>query len=286
MNVDVSLIARSMADSAALVGVTLLLLFVLKLVDDRITPFDDTSEINEHRNLALALRRAGMYLGLVIAMVASLTGPAAGQGLGRDLLGTLADGGVIIATLIVAQFLNGRLLFGGLAENAALREKNLAVGLTEFGQYVATGLVLNGAFTGEGSLLSGVTFVLVGQIALMLTFALYGQFARWDALGEIRKGNVAAGIAVGARLLAIGLLLKASISGDASQFARDLAAFAIWYVFGLVLMAVVSWLADLLFLPGLRIREAIVDDRNAAASAKVAGVTLATAITVAAVIAG
>lgn len=269
-----------------MVAVILALLFVLKLIDDWITPFDDTAEINERKNFALALRRAGLYLGLVVAMTSSLSAPGAGQGLGRDLVGTLIDGGIVIVTLIAAQFLNGKLLFAKLPEATGLRENNIAVGLTEFGQYVATGLVVSGALTGEGTMLSGLAYIVIGQVALMLTFALFGKFARWDALGEIRNGNVAAGIAVGARLLAIGLLLKAAISGDASRFATDITLFGVWYVFGLVMMAVVSWVADLLFLPGLRIREAIVEHRNAAASAKIAGVTLATALTIASVVAG
>lgn len=286
MNIDYQALARSMGDSAALVAVILALLFVVKLIDDRITPFDDTAEINERKNLALALRRGGLYVGLVLGMTTSLSAPGAGQGLGRDLLGTLIDGGIVIATLFISQFLNGRILFGKVREAKAIEENNLAVGLVQLGQYIATGLLVSGAFGGEGTVLSGVVFVAIGQIALMLTFSLFGQFARWDALGEIRNGNVAAGIAVGARLLAIGLLLKAAISGEASRFATDIALFAIWYVFGLLLLAVVSWLADLLFLPGIRVRDAIVDQRNAAASAKIAGVTLATALTVASVVAG
>jgi uncharacterized membrane protein YjfL (UPF0719 family) len=286
MNIDFQALARSMGDSAALTAVVLGLLFVVKLIDDWITPFDDTAEINERKNLALALRRGGLYGGLVLGMSTSLAAPGAGQGLGRDLLGTLIDGAIVIVVLFLAQFLNGKLLFGKVPEAAALKENNLAVGLTELGQYLATGLLVSGAFSGDGTVLAGVIFVGIGQIALMLTFALYGQFARWDALGEIRKGNVAAGIAVGARLLAIGLLLKATISGEATKFSTDVTQFALWYVFGLALMAVVSWVADLLFLPGLRMKEAIVEHRNAAASAKIAGVTLAIAITVASVVAG
>jgi len=284
VNLDITAIGRSMGVSAALVLATIAFLFVLKWIDDRITPFDDNAEIRERQNLALALRRAGLYLGFVIALAGSIVG--SGAGFRRDLLTFAADAGVILLALLIAQLLNGRLMLGGVRESDGLRQRNVAVGLVEFGQYIATGLILNGAINGEGRLGSAIMFAAVGQFALLLAFWLYRAMAGYDPIRQIREGNAAAGMAVGARLLGIGVVLWASITGDSTNLATDLTAFGIWFVFGFALLAAANWLADLLFLPELTVRQAVVDQRNLAGVVKVSGVTLAAAIAVAAAVAG
>jgi uncharacterized membrane protein YjfL (UPF0719 family) len=272
-SVDVGALGRNVAFVAASIAI----IFVAKLLADLLTRYNDDHEIREQRNGALALRRAGMYLGLTAGLAASLVQPAGN--FQEDLRGFLQDGALLIVILLLAQVLNERIMLRGQQTHEAIRNGNLAVGAVEFGQFVATGLIFAGAITGEGSIQSAITFAIVGQVGLLLAFAIYARLARWSVREEISGGNLAAGVLLGGRLLALGVIVNNSVSGDSSTLANDLASFGIYYVYSLVLLAVVTWVADLLFLPKARLNEMIAQ-RNVPAVALLTGISLAVAIVV------
>ncbi|RYG22582.1 DUF350 domain-containing protein [bacterium] len=267
----------SLARNAAYVGLSVLFILIAKLVADLMTRYDDDLEVRERANGALALRRAGMYLGLAIGLASSLSQP--GVSFPSDLLAFAQDGALLIAVLLIAQVVNEKVMLRGLRTHEAIRENNLAVGAVEFGQFVATGLIFAGAILGEGNHRSSILFAVLGQVGLLLAFELYGRFARWNVRAEIGGGNVAAGVLLGGRLLALGVIVNNSVAGDSSTLAKDLLSFGVYYVYGLILLAGVTWLADLVFLPKARLHE-MIEKRNVPAVALLSAITLAVAIVV------
>ena len=104
-------------------------------------------------NLALSLRHGGLYLAIAIAMTSALQGNA--NGFVHDVIEVLRDGAVVVFALIAAQWLNEWCIVPGLDNDQAVADGNTAVALTEFGSYIATGMIASASFGGgEGSWLS------------------------------------------------------------------------------------------------------------------------------------
>ncbi|RYG17772.1 DUF350 domain-containing protein [bacterium] len=277
MNLQVDWASQGRA--LAFVAVALVLMMVAKLIADRLTRYDDDAEIREGANGALALRRAGMYLGLAIGLGGALLHLPAGGMLGPDLSTFALYGGSVVVLMLVAQVLNEAVMLRGMNTHDAIKGNNLAVGTVEFGQFVATGVIAAGALTGDGAFWTSALFMALGQVGLLLGFVLYARFVKWSVREELAGGNVAAGLLVGARLIALGVIVSGSISGDNTTLANDLLWCSLYYVYGTLLLAAVSWIADLLFLPKVRIHE-MIEKRNVAGIGVVSAITLAAAMVV------
>src|SRR5260370_37347195 len=85
-----------------------------------------------------------------------------------DVLEVLRDGGVIVFGLIVAQKLNDWCIVPGLDNDRAVAGGSTAVALTEFGSYIATGMIASASFgAGEGRWLTAIGFFAVRQPSLI-----------------------------------------------------------------------------------------------------------------------
>jgi uncharacterized membrane protein YjfL (UPF0719 family) len=268
---------NSFGRSIAFVALALVFLFVGKILADLLTRYNDDAEVREKANLALALRRAGMYIGLAAGLAGSLLNP--GEAFVSDLRAFAIDGALVVGILLLAQILNEKVMLRTLKTHEAVRNGNVAVGAVEFGQFVATGLIFGGSFSGEGNIQSAIVFAALGQLALLLVFAIEARLSPWSVREEIGGGNLAAGVMLGSRLLAIGIILRNSVAGDSTTLGNDVLSFASYLVFGIVTLWVTTWVADLLFLPKTRVKDAIAS-RNVAATAMLGGIAVATAIIV------
>lgn len=272
----------SLVYASVFIAMSLAFMAIGRWISFALTPFNDDVEIRDNKNLAVALRTAGLFVGLVIGMSGALSG--SGASFESDVREFFLDGFVVIAALLLAKLVLRLLTLRGVAITQGLQANNLALGLTEFGAFVATGLILNGAFTDEGgNLMGGLIYALIGQLALVLSFYLYEWLSPINVVKQISDGNRAAGLMVGGRLIATGMVLQSAIAGPMTDWSSDLQSFGIYFVFGMVMLAVANWVADLLFLPALRVREAIEEHQNVAAITKVVGVQLAVAAIIMAV---
>ena len=289
----------------AIVFVVILIAFtyVIKTVRNIMTPFDDDEEVEERSNLAVGLRRAGLYVGLGIAVVGAVTGVQA-EAEGRALdaaIGSIAgiplvvdelslaeevgrvalNGAIAVGLLILVGFFNDRIILRGIDNNDEVRKGNVAVGLVEGGGYIAAGLVLVGAFTGEGGgIASAVAFTFLGQITLFVMYAVYQWITPFDVTAEIKGANPAAGIAVGGMLVALGAILRASIAGPFEGWLIDLATFGFYAVVSIFLLLILRQVTDRLFLPNTDLATEIVRDRNSAAISLAYGAIIAVALVV------
>lgn len=197
-------------------------------------------------NLASALRRAGLYVGVCLGLAGALSAPS--RGFLRDVFSLLWYAPLIVGLFFGAWRINDRWILPRVNNDEAIRKGNLAVALVEAGAFVATGLVLKASFSGQGGFLTGLIFFCLGQLALVGFFKLMEKLTPCNDEREIEEGNPALGLHYAGMLAALGFVLAASLSGDFSNWGRDLGAFAFAAVKGGAALLLVSWITDKTFL--------------------------------------
>lgn len=240
-------------------------------------------QVAESQNGAVALRRAGLYIGVAVGMLGALSG---GSGdFATDVLEMALEGAAVLLFLLVGQGITDALVIPGIRNAEALRDGNLAVGLVELGIAVATGLVAYGSFAGEGGgLVSAVVFFCLGQLGLIVLAVAYERITPYHVLDGVRSGNTAAGLMLGGMLLAFGFILNSSLHGSFVSYQQDLLSFGLSAATGMVMLLLLQWPVDRLFLPGTTLRNEIETSPNPAAVAVAVSVKIALAIVISAVL--
>lgn len=256
------------------VFLTLVFLFIAKKIADGITRFDDDRAIQEEGNTAVALRRFGLFLGMGIAMTGVMSG-----GLSKlDMKIFILDGGIAIALFFGAHYVNEYFLVPGVSNNDLIKEGNVPTGLVEAGSFLATGILLNGAFAGEeGPLLSAVVFFLLGQSFLVLAVKIHQKVYRFNVTDCLKERNLSAGVTVAGLLISYSLILRATIAGSFAGWAESLGYFLASALTGIVGLLICERMAGFIFLANLRIADEITR-ANTAAAILVQGITITLAL--------
>jgi uncharacterized membrane protein YjfL (UPF0719 family) len=240
--------------------------------------------VDEHiisgNNTALALRFSSFALATALGLCGPLSAPSAG--FLRDLASFAFTGVVLLALLCIAFAILDRVVLPSLNNTQAILDGNTAVGFVEAGGGLATGFILRSAFSGQGSLLSGVVFFLLGQLALVLFLKLLERLSPFDDQNEIAQGNQALGLHLGSMLVCLSLILASAISGDFSAWGQDLWAFSLAAIRGMILLLAGCYLTDKVFLAKTTLTQEIARDKNAAAVIADMGVKLGLALIIAA----
>ena len=260
------------------VALGLIVLVLAKYARDIVTPYRIDEEVTQKKNLAVALRLSGYFIGVILVFLGALYQPLTlvspeGFGFDRDygeevlrvFLYSLAG----IAALNLVRLLMDRLiLYRFNIEQEVVEGQNVGTGAAEFGMYVATGLLIAGAVSGEvaGSetkaALVALAFFGMGQ-GLLVVFALFYQFTTpFDIHSEIEGNNTAVGVAMGGNLIALGLVTFKAVFGDFVSWGDSIAAFLTFGVLGFALLYVMRLLIDLVLLPTVRISQALSVGRN------------------------
>jgi len=270
-------------------------IWLVKQVDDwRTRDFDDDRHIDDG-NLAVGLRRAGLYLGISIALSGALSGTSGGFFL--DLIQLIVDGLIITGFLFSSRFINDFIMMGHLNNDLECVKEftladgrkitgNTALGTVEASMYIATGFILKGSLSGGGgtffqSLVSAVLFFVLGQIALLAFGFIYELITPFNIRREIKQNNLAAGIGLGGILIALGIILMGSISGPFTGWANDLAGFSIYTAYGMVMLLILRSVLDRILLPTTSLAVEIKEDRNVAALIVVESAIAAVAVIIA-----
>jgi len=238
---------------------------------------------------------AGLYLGIAIALSGAMDGPS--KGFFLDLIQLLIDGIIITGFMFSTRFINDFIMLGNINNDAECIKEfvqpdgskvvgNTAVGMVEAGMYIATGFILNGAISGTSGtffqgLVSAVIFFILGQITLLIFGFLYELITPFNVRNEIKNNNLAAGIGLGGVLMALGIILMASISGPFKGWANDFTSFGIYALFGIAMLLIFRKVIDRLLLPTTNIATEVKADRNIAALIVVASAINAVAIIIA-----
>ncbi len=254
-----------------LIALVIVFLFLSKKVADAITRFDDDAQISRNDNLAIALRRFGIFVGVCIALQA-LTKDVSSY---RDIASFCVYALIVVVIFFAAHFINDFIIIPKVSNNDLVKEGNVPTGMIEAGAFIATGIMINGAFSGgEGGIVSAVAFFLLGQVVMITAIHLHEKIYRFDVVACVKDNNLSAGVAVAGLLLAYSIILRASIAGDFTGWINSLTAFAVSALVGMIFLIAFERIAALIFLPRTSIHEQI-RNNNTAAIIVVQGITIA-----------
>ena len=269
---------QSLGIGLAYVVLGVVVLIIAKIIMDFLTPYKIDEELTTKNNPALGLAMTGYFAGVLIVFLGAVMGPnleyeSLGElviSLGIDFL--FALGGIValnIGRWVVDKFV----LTQFSTTKEIIQDRNAGTGAVECGGFIATALIVAGAIYGEGgeswwkALLSVVVFFVLGQVVLVLFAKFYQWITRYDIHAEIERDNVAAGVALGSSMIAIGIIV---LKGTAIDFDTDSGSewvdsflwFAVYAVLGFALLMILRKVTDALFLPGTTIQHEIATDRN------------------------
>ncbi|MEE9189369.1 MAG: DUF350 domain-containing protein, partial [Candidatus Neomarinimicrobiota bacterium] len=122
----------------------------------------------------------------------------------------------------------------------------------QLGSYIASGLVIAGSIHGEGGGIGTViVFFILGQVALVFFAWIYNLITSYDIHEEIEMDNVAAGVAFGGTLIAVGILLMKGASGNFISWKHNLSVFGVDVILIFLLLPAVRYFFDRLLIPTL-----------------------------------
>ena len=239
------------------------LLLLGKLIYDKRHPgFDLRRELFERVNLALSLAVVGYYLGLVLALGGVLAGE--GVDLTNDLIDIFFFGLLALVLINLSAVINDKVVLHTFDnEKEIITDRNAGTGAVEAGNHIANGLIVAGALNGDDvDLIVVVAFWGLGQLALVLAGLVYNRLSGFDLHAEIERDNVAVGVAFAGLLIALGNLIRYSISGDFIGWREDLIHVATFLAMGLVLLPLVRLATDKLLAPGVRLTDELVNQEH------------------------
>lgn len=238
------------------------LFFLGKWLFNRRHPdFNVQHELFENDNVALAIAVVGYFSGLVFALGGTLAGD--GVDLGSDLFDIFFFGFTAIILLHLGSLINDKIAFPQFNNSKEIiTDRNAGAGAIAAGNQIATGLIVAGAVSGQYvDLITATAFWLLGQVALVVVLRVYDGVVSFDLHDEIERDNVAVGVAVSGLMIAVGNLVRLSISGDFEGWTQDLGDFAIYFGMGLLILPLVRWVSDKVLLPGVSLNHELVGQK-------------------------
>lgn len=258
-----------------LLGVALLL--IAKITQDAITPYSVDEQLTRHDNRALAASMAGYYLGVVAIFLGAAIGPdpfAGGEAIERGAVARAlaVDCGYALLGIVLLNL--GRVLLDRLVlprfstRKEIIDDRNVGAGAVEGGAYLATALVIAGAVHGDdgGGLVSTLAYFAAGQAALLLFARFYDWRTPYDLHAELERDNVAAGVAFGGTLVALGVVLLRATGAPFLDWSTSALEFVEVAAVAFVALAAAHWVADRALLPKSSLSHEIATDRNVGAA--------------------
>ena len=255
------------------VALGLAILALAKFARDIVTPYRIDEQVTKSGNLAVCLRLSGYLVGVVLVFLGALYRPflvstqegfGFNRDFGEDVLEVFLYSLVgIVALNIVRIIVNRLVLYKFDIEKQIVDRQNVGAGAVEFGTYMATGLLIGGAASGEGGG-ADVALAFFGMgLVVLIAFALFYQLTTpFDIHSEIEGDNTAVGIALGSNLVAMGLVIFKAVFGNFNGWSEALASFFVFVVIGFVLLFVLRLSIDLLLIPSAKISNELAVQRN------------------------
>ena len=257
-------------DPNAVVYLTLVLIifYVGKKAYDLLTPYDLNYELLEADNKAVAVSLSGYLFGLGIILWGVLGDSpeklmASKSAFYMDLMDTAVWGGIGIVLLQIARIINDKLIlnrFDNIKE--IVKDRNIGTGAVQCGAFIGSALMIRASLIGgDENYLTSIGFALIFFVLGQLGFFVYTKFYQfvtsYDIHEEIEKDNVAAGVAFGMSLIAVGVLISGYIVKHDS-----ILGLGIWFILGTFLLLIVRLLVDKIILPGRLLDNEIKQDQN------------------------
>jgi uncharacterized membrane protein YjfL (UPF0719 family) len=210
-------------------------------------------------NPAVAIALVGYYLGITIALGGVITKSASSW---QDMLQNLASlGSIVILLMLAGAWVCDRLILQRCDCAREIREEqNTGAASLEAGCHIGNGLILSTALGGDsGTWLVGLTCWGLGLATIVLVSALYSRIAAYDVFAEIQKrNNPAAGVAFAGVTIAVGNVVRVAYYPEFENWAISFALYGLAIPMGLILLAGIRLLADIILVPGVKISNEIV----------------------------
>jgi len=87
--------------------------------------------------------------------------------------------------LIVAN----KIIFSKLKNDISIKNRNISVGIVEFGLFIATGIIAYISFVGDGPFYSSIIYFLLGQILMVLIYYIYSMNIKFDLIDNLQKNH-------------------------------------------------------------------------------------------------
>jgi uncharacterized membrane protein YjfL (UPF0719 family) len=254
----------TVGENLGLVVLLVVILFFGKVVLDILVHLlhrtNADHELSEKDNPAFGISFFGFLVGLAIA---TLSGIARGEvSYSADVALMVTHGAFTIAALVVAWIINDKCILYRISNAEAIfAKRNVGVGIVESGSFIATSLVLSGAWTsgGWGAVL---TWFIVGQIMFVAVAFLYQKITPYDIHSEVASDNIACAIGFAGFLIAAGELAGKAIAGPSTHLGTDLLDSCVYLVIGLATLVVIRLLIGRVFLRTSQLNKEISRDRN------------------------
>jgi len=178
-------------------------------------------------------------------------------------------GVVGMVMLFIAGVINDKVVLRHFSNHKEIVDnQNSAVAVIMAATYIGSGLIVAGGIRGSLDMVSALLSFAIGQVAFVAFGLLYQLLTKYDDEEEISKNkNLAAGIAFAGNLLAYGMILMRGLRIDDAVVEtwslEDRTLNALYYALaGCVLLIAARVITDRAFLPGGKVSEEIVRDRN------------------------
>ncbi|NUM73774.1 DUF350 domain-containing protein [candidate division KSB1 bacterium] len=215
-------------------------------------------ELLERDNFALALVMIGYHLGLVFAIGGVLAGVSVS--LIDDLIDIFLYGAASIVLLNLSGLITDKFILPAFDdEKEIIQDRNAGTGAIVAANHIATGLIIAGAISGRGSLLTAALSWILGQLALVIASRVYSKLLPYDVHANLEKDNVAVGVAFAGMQIAVGNLVRVSITGDFISWSDYFIKFGSFLAFGLILLPLIRIITDRVLLPGKRLTAELVN---------------------------
>lgn len=281
---DLTAIGKEWGGVLAFVGAYAVLFIVSKFLKNILTNYNLLKELGEKDNFAVGISMGGYFLATAIIYVGVVTGPS--KGLAEDLKLVFLYSLLGLVFLNVTRWCLDKIIFSQYCNDTQIVEdQNCGMAAVRFGAYVATGLIAAGSLHGQGGgIETSVVFFILGQAALFIFARIYDFTTPHHLQRQVRDGNIAAGMAFGGTLAALGIIIGKSISGEFSGWTESLVSFAGSAIIGIILLQIARMLMNRVVLAGHDLNKEISEDRNMAAGFLEMAVAVCFALVLAALI--
>jgi uncharacterized membrane protein YjfL (UPF0719 family) len=209
--------------------------------------------------------RFGLFLLASAIPFLNLLQPS-GAGLKEDFNILAFYGLFSIVLLIIAREVNDRFILYKLSNDAeVIGKKNTSVAVVEGASYLGTAFIVSGTFSNvDAGIGAALVWFAVGQCVLVVLDNIY-SIAAPGMQQALAAQNMACALSLGGFLLAGGMALGAAISGESYGWVQDGIDVAYFLAVWFLVIIVVHFVVNRLFLPGTTLRKELLTDRNVAA---------------------
>ncbi|MCI4671548.1 MAG: DUF350 domain-containing protein [Bacteroidia bacterium] len=241
----------------------LIIFFVGKWLKGTFSSYKLDEQLTQYDNNAVSVSVAGYFIGLTAIFLGAINGPSSSNFV-DDYLNVTAYslGGIFL--LNISRIINGKLiLYKFSVDKEIIKDQNPGTGVVEAGVYVASGLIISGAISGEGgSPLTALIYYLIGQACLVLFAFLYIRTSSYAVHEEIEKDNTAAGLGFSGGLISIGIILMKAVSGDFYGWKKDLTDLGLDILLVFIYLLAIRLIFDRLILRDSDLNTEIANDQN------------------------